>query len=245
MSQSLKAIQKSNIWNQYLAGLIDGDGSLLISKAGYASLEIIMDIHDLQVLNLVKQKLGGSVKRRKESLSFRYRLHHKAGLLEVISRVNGEIRQSNRMVQLQKICTLYQIPYQAPQTLNDNNAWFAGFFDADGTIGYSYKKGWPQLTVSVSQKSPVDLACFKNVFGGSLRLDSRSNTYKWDIYSTTDVQNFYKYCRKFPLFSHKKKRMLLLPRFYRLRTAGAHRSDNPELQKVWAEFEKDWNTYQS
>ena len=51
-------------WNEYLAGLIDGDGSLLISKEGYASLEITMDIHDEYALNKVKQKLGGSVKPR-------------------------------------------------------------------------------------------------------------------------------------------------------------------------------------
>lgn len=243
MSQPLNAAQQANIWNQYLAGLIDGDGSLLISQAGFVSLEITMDINDLQALNLVKQKLGGSVKRRNTSLSFRYRLHNKAGMLDVISRVNGEIRQSNRMVQLQKICALSQIPYQAPQTLDSNNAWFAGFFDADGTIGYSYKKGWPQLTISVGQKLPADLACFQNVFGGTVRLDSRSNIYKWAIYSEVDIQNFYKYCRKFPLYSHKKKRMFLLPRFYKLRTAGAHRSSDPALQKAWAEFETDWKTF--
>src|SRR5690606_7969814 len=31
-------------WNQWLAGLIDGDGCFLLSKKGYASLEITMDI---------------------------------------------------------------------------------------------------------------------------------------------------------------------------------------------------------
>lgn len=244
MAQRLKltSAQQEEIWNQHLAGLIDGDGSLLISKAGYASLEIIMDIYDLQALNQVKQKLGGSVKRR-NSLSFRYRLHNKSGMLDVINRVNGKIRQSNRMVQLQKMCALYNIPYQAPQPLTVNNAWFAGFFDADGTLGYSYKKGWPQMIISVSQKSAADLACYQTVFGGTVRLDSRTNTYKWDIYSEQAIYNFYQYCQKFPLTSHKKKRMFLLPRFFRLRKAGAHRTSDPALQKVWTQLEQDWNTF--
>lgn len=245
MTQPLKlnSAQKEEIWNQHFAGLIDGDGSLLISKAGYASLEITMDINDFQALNQIKQKLGGSVKDRKSSLSFRYRLHNKSGMLDVIDRVNGKIRQSNRMVQLQKMCALYNIPYQAPQPLSANNGWFAGFFDADGTLGYSYKKGWPQIIVSVSQKSPADLVCFQTTFGGTVRLDSRSNTYKWDIYTEKDIHTFYKYCQKFPLTSHKKKRMFLLPRFYRLRKSGAYKSNDAALQKVWSQFEKDWNTF--
>ena len=35
-----------NIFNQWLAGLIDGDGCFLLSKKGYASLEIVMEIRD-------------------------------------------------------------------------------------------------------------------------------------------------------------------------------------------------------
>nr|ALO20944.1 putative LAGLIDADG homing endonuclease [Microglena monadina] len=133
-------------WNEYLAGLIDGDGSLLISKKGYASLEITMDIHDEYALNKVKQKLGGSVKRRSGAGAFRYRLHHKLGILNLLGRISGNIRNSQRIAQLQKMCILYKIPYKDPVKLTLHSSWFAGFFDADGTITYSMKKGWPQLT---------------------------------------------------------------------------------------------------
>jgi hypothetical protein len=53
--------ENENSWNRYLAGLIDSDGCLLVSKQGYASLEITMDIYDENALNKIKQKLGGSV----------------------------------------------------------------------------------------------------------------------------------------------------------------------------------------
>lgn len=237
---NLNFSSQEELWNQHLAGLIDGDGSLLISQAGYASLEITMEIDDLPALNQVKQKLGGSVKLRTGSLSYRYRLHNKAGILDVVFRINGKIRQSNRMIQLQKICALYSIPYQPPVPLTLSNAWFAGFFDADGTVGYSFKNGWPQLTVSVGQKDPKDLLCYQTLFGGYIRLDKRSNTWKWEIYSEQAIQYFYNYCKTVPLYSHKKKRMLLLPTFFKLRNAKAYKSNDPSLQKSWALFEKQW-----
>lgn len=242
-TQLLKSAQLEQIWNQYLAGFIDGDGSLLMSKAGYASLEITMDIHDLHALNLVKQRLGGSVKRRSSSQSYRYRLHHKAGMLYLLSRVNSKIRQSNRMVQLQKMCVLYNLPFKSPEPLTLKNAWFAGFFDAAGTVGFSFKRGWPQLTIRVSQKSPSDLLCFQRFFGGAVRLDSASNTWKWHIYSEQAVYDFYQYCKRVPLHSRKKKRMFLLPTFFQFKKVRASSSNDPSLKKAWALFEKNWNTF--
>ena len=53
-------ISKEKRWNEWLAGLIDGDGCLLVSKGGYPSCEITMGIEDEHALLQVKQKLGGS-----------------------------------------------------------------------------------------------------------------------------------------------------------------------------------------
>lgn len=85
--------------NQWLAGLIDGKGSFLLSKKGFTSLEIIMDIKDSLCLYKIKNIYGGSIKIRSGSNSIRYRLHHKEGLLRLINDVNGEIRYSNRIKQ--------------------------------------------------------------------------------------------------------------------------------------------------
>ena len=46
-------------FNEWLAGLICGDGSLLVSKAGYPSCEITMGLEDEHALLQIKQKLGG------------------------------------------------------------------------------------------------------------------------------------------------------------------------------------------
>lgn len=233
--------EEKEAWNEYLAGLIDGDGSLLISQAGYASLEITMGIHDEYALAKVKQKLGGSLKIRTNAKAFRYRLHHKAGILDLLARINGNIRQSNRLVQLEKLCDLYQISYQPPNPLKRENGWFAGFFDADGTITYSFKRGWPQLVVSVSQKNPLDLSSFKEVFGGIIRLDKRSNTWKWEIWKEVEILDFYDYCQHYVLQSHKKKRLRLIPLFFQLRNQRAYSLDAlPLLKKTWLRFEDQW-----
>jgi hypothetical protein len=49
-------------FNQWLAGLIDGDGCFQLSKKGYASLEIVSHIRDKNCLYQIKQKFGGAVK---------------------------------------------------------------------------------------------------------------------------------------------------------------------------------------
>lgn len=117
-----------NSWNEYLAGLIDGDGSWLISKAGYASCEITLAIYDESVLLDIQKKLGGSVKKRSGINAYRYQLHNKAGIIHLIQLINGHIRNSKRIPQLLKIYNLYNIPYKDPIPLTNNNGWFSGFF---------------------------------------------------------------------------------------------------------------------
>lgn len=190
------------------------DETLLISKLGYASLEMTMDISNEHALQKMKQVFGGSVNTRTNAKAFCYRLHHKKGILDLISRMNGKIRQTNRKVQLKKICNLYDIACQPPSMLTQQNVWFAGFFDADGSLGFSLKKGWPQLVISAAQKNHVDFLPFQEVFGGIIRLDKRSNAFEWEIYTEKSILDFYHYCQKYPLHSHKKKCMFFSAAFF-------------------------------
>jgi hypothetical protein len=101
--------------------LIDGDGCFLLTKKGYASLEITMDIRDEHALQIIKNVYGGSIKLRSGACALRYRLHHKSGLLKLINDVNGNIRNSNRLLQLNKICDKYNITLIHPKKLTYNN----------------------------------------------------------------------------------------------------------------------------
>lgn len=132
-SETIRSLLEED-WYEWLAGLIDGDGYFALSKKGYASLEITMDMKDAKCLYQVKQHFGGSIKRRSGVKAMRYRLHDYKGLIFAIERLNGRIRNPIRQLQLAKICDKYSIKFIFPKLLKKETGWLAGFFDSDGTI---------------------------------------------------------------------------------------------------------------
>lgn len=242
-SLSQTCADPSDHWNQWLAGLVDGDGSLLVSPDGYTSCEITMDLRDEYALQQVKAKLGGSVKLRSGARAIRYRLHHRKGMEELIHRINGQIQLGARQKQLKILCAKLDIPYVEATKLSpkSENAWFAGFFDADGCITLSIKHGSPQVTIAASTKYAEDLIAFKEVFRGNVYPDKSTNTYKWSIQSKVDLLNFLEYIKKYPCRSSKKARMLLLPRFFEYKDARMYRAPCDSLQyKAWLKFMEKW-----
>lgn len=236
-------------WNQWLAGLIDGDGCLLISKQGYTSCEITMGIRDEHALNQIKQKLGGSLKLRSGSNSIRYRLHHKEGIMNLISRINGHIRHSTRKIQLQKLCEHFEIHYVQPDALSTDSAWFAGFFDADGTVTFSFKgKGQhPQLSIRVTNKNKADVTLFEEAFGGCCYYDkSQNGYYTWSVQSQSDILKLLEYFKKSPSRSSKKARLHSIPRYFHLVEMRAYAQPENSLQfKAWNRFldKCKWRSY--
>ena len=97
----------------------------------------------------------------------------------MINRINGYIRHSSRLVQLNRVCALLSVKLLSPYTLHKKHGWFAGFFDADGTIGYYFKgnNSQPQLTLSVTNKLYVDVVHFMTYFGGAIYFDKAQNGY--------------------------------------------------------------------
>ena len=80
-----------------------------------------MDIRDEHALMIIKNHYGGSIKLRSGANALRYRLHHKSGLLRLIKDVNGNIRNSNRLLQLSRICDKYDLNLIYPDKLTYNN----------------------------------------------------------------------------------------------------------------------------
>ena len=191
---------------QWLAGLIDGDGSFILSKKGYASLEITMDLRDEHSLQIIKNVYGGSIKLRSGCSALRYRLHHKSGLLKLINDVNGEIRNSNRLVQLNKICLKYEISLIYPQKLTFDNSWLSGFFDSDGTITINSINN--QLSISVSQKTYELLQPLLELYGGHIYIDrGSSQSFKWYVTKRENILNIIDYFKTHPSRSAKKNRL--------------------------------------
>jgi len=102
---------------EWLAGIIDGDGSLQVNKKGYTSLEITMGLEDLPLLRFIQYMLGGSIKMRSGAKAYRYRLHNKQGMINLIFCINGYIRHSGRLAQLHRVCQILVIPVILPRSL--------------------------------------------------------------------------------------------------------------------------------
>ncbi len=233
-------------WNQWLAGLIDGGGSLLINKnSKRASCEITLSLKDEHALAIIKQKLGGSIKPRSGANSIRYRLHNNEGMIDLINRINGKIRHTSRLKQLGKVCSLLNViikyPYdQVPIT--KNNGWFSGFFDAVGAINYTIKDQYPQLTISVTNHLLVDVLDFRNIFNGDIRFDiGRNGYYRWSIQVKDDIYLFKAYLSKYPCKSNKKQRLFLIDKYYYLTDHKAYNStSNMPSHKAWCIFNDEW-----
>ena len=215
---------KDNIkWSQWLAGLIDGDGCFLLSKKGYASLEITMDIRDEHSLQIIKNVYGGSIKLRSGANALRYRLHHKSGLLNLIKDINGHIRNPHRLVQLNKICYKYELSLNFPNKLTFDNGWFSGFFDADGSISINNIN--KQISITASQKTTELLQPLIEIFGGNIYIDRGSTkSFKWYLTKREDILKLNEYFKFYPSRSAKANRLHLITKFYDLKDLKAHKA---------------------
>jgi hypothetical protein len=225
------------IFNQWLAGLIDGDGCFLLSKLGYASLEITMDTRDKHCLYLIKQKFGGAIKLRSGVKAIRYRLHHKEGILNLIKAINGEIRNPVRLLQLNKICEKYNISLIQPSVLTYNNGWLSGFFDSDGSVYLSLKP--LQIFITVAQKDLYMLNILPVLYGGHI---SPSQTcFRWSVSKKSEIINLLNYFKMCPSRSAKHNRLKAIKKYYELKDLKAHlASENSILGKAWKKFLLKW-----
>lgn len=226
---------------EWLAGLIDANGSLLVNKKGYISLEITMPIEDLRTLRYIQNFIGGSIKLRSGVKAYRYRLHNKEAIINLINGINGHIRHSSRIIQLHRICQILNISVLFPSILYKESKWFAGFFDGDGTITMNIKNNIPQLNIRVTNKKLEDIKYYQTFFGGSIYFDnSNYGCYIWSIQNREDVikckEYFKKECR-----SNKSRRFFLIDHFFYLKDLKAYKEDSIH-KKVWRTFLENWNS---
>jgi len=98
-------------------------------------------------------------------------------MVDLVNRVNGYIRHSSRLVQINNVCTVLGLQVLKPDILHNEHAWYAGFFDVNGIISYYIKDNKPKLVITVSNKLYVDVFHFYEYFGGNLYFDKAKNNY--------------------------------------------------------------------
>jgi hypothetical protein len=236
---------KDDKFNEWLAGIIDGDGCFLLSKKGYASLEIVTQLRDKRCLYLIKQKYGGAVKLHAGDNYLRYRLHHKVGLLNLINGVNGLIRNPIRILQLGRICEKYGIELKDYKPLTYYSGWLAGFFDTDGSIYLNDKSG--QVFITASQKNRFMLDALVELYGGQIYPMVRKEAFKWTCFRKQEILSLANdYFKVNPCRSQKLTRLTMVNRFFELRQLHAHTaSPNSDIGKAWKHFLVKWDSLMS
>jgi hypothetical protein len=227
-------------FNQWLGGLIDGDGQFQSTKKGFNSLKIVKHINDKSLLYLIKHKYGGFIKEIAGSNKLKYKLQNPKGLINLISDVNGLIRNPIRMLQLNRICVKYNIQLIETQSLIYNSGWFSGLIDSDGSI-YIDEKSW-QLTISVTQKNKYLLEPLQILYGGRIEILSSKDAFKYTIFRKQEILKLVDiYFKNFPLKSNKALKINLIKDFYMLEHHSNLRVNRIDKFNEWIQFKNKWD----
>ena len=230
---------------EWLAGLIDGDGYFWIRKPNrLTSLVITFDIRDIQTAQMIKDRLGGNLNILRGNKALRFTLHKYDAIVSLVNNINGLIRTPNRIEQLKLVCLNYGIEYKDPIKLEFNNAWFSGFFDADGHV--SYNKSHGSINICITQKNEKLLLELASIYNGKVYNHHKSsNNYRFIISNKSSVLAILiDYFSKYPSRSVKQNRLMLIKKYYELKIMKCHLAPkDSSLHKAWVEFNQNWLNY--
>jgi hypothetical protein len=154
----------SDNFNNWLAGLIDGEGSFLINKQGYGSCEITLHEEDIQTLYFIKKFLNyGNITKRSNVKAYRIIINKIENIKDLINRLNGKLNTPEKQLQFIKICQIFNITPTFPNN-SLNFAWLSGFIDGEGYFSIRNKD---TLTISIGQKNPKILYRIQEIIPGS------------------------------------------------------------------------------
>lgn len=207
-------------FDSWLAGLIDGDGSLLVSKEGYTSCEITLHEEDVKTLYKIKAALHGRVGKRTGARAYRWRMNRREGMVELIKRINGRILTKKRGEQLGRVCKVLGIEKKEGE-FKMEDGWLAGFIDAEGNIGVMNKN---TLYLSIGQKEREILEEIREKWGcGRIYYDKAGEKYNLRIFKREDLRKAIGYFEKNKLRTVKNHEMVTFRRLLLFMERGYHR----------------------
>ena len=94
---------------EWLSGVIDGNGRIILSKKGYGAVEVSVNVRDEGVCRQIKKYYGGRIITRNFCKCVRYQLHDKVKLLKLLKDLEGIIRKTTRLMEYNKLCRTYNM----------------------------------------------------------------------------------------------------------------------------------------
>lgn len=150
--------------SSYLAGLIEGDGTIVVptqersekGKLNHPSIQIVFQHKDFPLITKLSQVLGhGSISKKKSSPVYIYTINNREGLIKVTNLINGKMR-GPKYYQLLKLIDyinkkyldiiINHLPLDNSSLLS--NSWLTGLIEADGSF---------QIRASSHKSKPIRL----------------------------------------------------------------------------------------
>ena len=170
--------EDKNSLGYYLAGLLEGDGSISIPALGTTTMNRILNprlvftshVNNISMYAFLQSELGGIGRFQISGTStLRYIIGDKEGIIFCINLMHGKLRtpknkRFNDLIKLFNIKYSLNIAESLLDTSNfGDNSWLAGFTEADGHFGINYVESKPKsetrkrsVSESVSLKFRLD-----------------------------------------------------------------------------------------
>lgn len=175
-------IKESKLLGSYLAGLIEGDGSIIVpiktdaKKKAYPFIKVCFDINDRELALYLQSKLDGRVVLNKGNTYVEWVINKQAELLLVCELINGYFR-TPKIEALHRLINRFNFKYHTAMELKgldqcdiNSNAWLAGLSDADGNFSLNITKRKNTNRISIYFRVELQQVHKKYVnseFGGS------------------------------------------------------------------------------
>lgn len=216
----------------WLAGLIDGDGSLLVNKNKALTCEISVHERDVKALFKIKEKYHGSVSKRSNVKAYRWRVSKRWIIEKLYNDLNGKLITDGKKEQMKKFSSVFNIEPVIVENynFNVNTGWLSGFMDADGcfTIRNNYT-----LTISISQKTSEILYSIKDKLQcGNVYYDKRGNTFNYAVTDLKGIKNILSYLDKFPLKTTKHIESITFRKLVHYIELKYHYKNSPNKIKI-------------
>ena len=216
----------------WLAGLIDGDGSLLVNLNKALTCEVTVHERDVKALFKIKEKYHGSVLKRSSVKAYRWRVSKKWIITKLYSDLNGKLITDGKLKQMKNFSSVLNIE---PIIVNNynfdiNTAWLSGFIDADGcfTIRNKYT-----LTISISKKTSGILYSIKEKLNcGNVYYDKHGKTFNYAITDLKGIKRMLLYLEKYPLKTIKYSEFLIFRKLVQYIELKYHYQNNPNKLKI-------------
>ena len=217
----------------YLAGLIEGDGTILVPKSErspkgplyYPSIQIVFDLRDYPLALMIQSKLGhGSISRKKGSSAYVLLINKSEGIIIVTHLINGYLRTPkiyslHRLIDWLNSKLDLNIEKKGKDISNINsNCWLGGFIDADGhfsvrtTLSSKYPKieckfELSQRQVDLNNENNYEylswIADFLLSTVKVIRMNKPKPEYRVRTINLNSNLILIEYLEKYPLFSSK------------------------------------------